>query len=152
MMARKKTIKSLNDVVDMLVDNAYHFWRWKLIAAQQQTRSFDKEPKGIPKGYYTGYDHEEMDRVIAIITPLLAAAQQTRTVEAQTSKDIVKLVSSGKISIDEATKLMTLTKIRLDVEEKELKKDLQAEMLKVFNDEIEEDGKLVEGIPKPLVE
>ena len=134
-MPRKKATKNLNDVVDMLVDKAYQFWEWKIVAAQQETRSPTEEPEGIPKGYYTGFDHEVMGTVISIITPLLASAQQTRKVEAQTSKDIVKLVASGKVSIDEATKLMTLIKVRLDVEEKEFKKDLQEKMLKVFDDE-----------------
>ena len=139
-MPRKKVTKNLNDVVDLLVDKAYQFWEWKLIAAQQETACLDEEPDGIPKGYFKGFDHAEMDRVISIVTPLLASAQQTRKVEAQTSKDIVKLVASGKVSIDEATKLMTLIKVRLDVEEKEFKKDLQEKMLKVFDDE-EEEGK-----------
>lgn len=126
-MPRKKVKKNLNDIVDKLVDQTYHILDWKIIAATNVLAGMDEVPDGLPEDYFN-YDLGKLDEVVEIVRPLLKAAQQTRKVEAETSKDVIKLISQGKITMTEAVDLMSLVKLRTSVEEQELtlqmKKDL----------------------------
>lgn len=126
-MARKKPKKNLNDIVDRIVDQTYHILNWKIIHAMTPMAGMDEIPEGLPEDYFN-YDHGKLDEVVEIVRPLLKAAQQTRKVEAETSQDVIKLISKGKITMTEAVELMSLVKLRTSVEEQELtlqmKKDL----------------------------
>ena len=121
--------KNLNNILDLLVRNAYQFLEWKLMHAIGQE-------KELPEGYFN-FDHEFLNEVIRKMDPLLSAALHARKMEAETSKDIVKLLSKGKVSLDEATKLMMLARTKLEVEEKETKKEFQKKMLDLLNEPID---------------
>ena len=124
-MPRK--VKNLNDVVSMLVDRSYQILKWKLKAAMKVP---DEE---LPEDYYI-WDHDALNQVVEMVKPLMGSAQQIRKVEAETSKDIIKLIAKGKISIEEATSLMKLAKEKLSVEEKEMKVSLQNKLMKTLTE------------------
>ena len=122
--------KQLSDILDAVVDKAYQIIQWKIIAATEQRVSEDqfKLVSGLPVGYMN-FDHEILDSILNMVKPLLSSAQQTRKVEAETAKDIVRLIKEGKLTIDEAMKLMTLTKKKIEVENEEAKAKLQQQFL-----------------------
>ena len=121
--------KQLSDIVDNIVDKAYKIIEWKIIAATEQRVSDDQFNlvSGLPVGYMN-FDHEVLNSVLDMVKPLLSSAQQTKKVEAETAKDIVKLIKSGKLSIEDAMKLMNLLKSKVEVEEKESKQRIQDSM------------------------
>jgi len=125
----KKDNKQLSDIVDNIVDKAYQIIVWKIIAATDQTEVQDVWgiAEGLPAGYMN-YDHKLLDSILDMVKPLLSSAQQTKKVEAETAKDIVALIKTGKLSIEEAMKLMNLLKSKVEVEEKESKFRLQKNM------------------------
>lgn len=128
--------KTLSNVVDRLVENAYNILNWKYISATEQMPGMDKVAKGLPKGYMN-FDHAKLEQILRMAEPLLKDAQATRRVEAQSSNEIIKLIGRGKVSLDEAIKLMSLMKIKLEVEEKEAKKMIQDKMLELIKDDNE---------------
>ena len=123
-MARKK--KTLNDVVDSLVDSAFEILDFRAKLAMGR---FDELPEN-----YIQFDETEQKRILEMVKPLLSSAQQTRKVKAETSKDIIKMVKTGKVSISEAMNLMVLTKTNLEVEEKEMKVKLQKKMIGMLSE------------------
>ena len=125
--------KTLADVVDKLVENAYKILNWKYIAATAGTEvGLEKQPKGLPEGY-ENYDHIKLEAILRMAEPLLKDAQATRKLEAQSSNEIIKLIGKGKVSLADAIKLMSLMKIKLEVEEQEAKKKLQDKMFEIIN-------------------
>ncbi|RLI66173.1 MAG: hypothetical protein DRO88_02585 [Promethearchaeia archaeon] len=124
---------SLSDIVDKLVANTYQILQWKFIFATNRMLEDEDEAvkAGLPRGY-VNFDHTKLEQIVSMVEPLLKDAQATRKIEAQSSKDIIKLISQGKISLDEAIKLMSLMKIKLEVDEREIKNQLQKEVIKLM--------------------
>jgi len=124
---------SLSDIVDKLVANTYQILQWKFIFATNRMLEDEDEAvkAGLPRGY-VNFDHTKLEQIVSMVEPLLKDAQATRKIEAQSSKDIIKLIAQGKISLDEAIKLMSLMKIKLEVDEREIKNQLQKEVIKLM--------------------
>ena len=115
----------IGDIVNSLIEKAHKIIEWKFLESIG-----DKD--SLPEGYFN-YDHEKLGEFLVLVKPLLATGQQTKKIEAQTSQDIVKLIATGKINIEEAHKLLLMAKTKLDVEEKEAKAILQRKMLSMLD-------------------
>ncbi len=122
-----KQLKTLGDVVDRLVDHSYQIIEWKMFAS---LRDIDSLPDD-----YVMYDHDELNRILSMVKPLLASAQQTRKIKAETAKDIVSLMKKGKISFTEARELMTAMKMELDLKNEEDKAVIQQKIMSTLSEE-----------------
>jgi len=123
----KKTTKTapkihLNDVVDDLVSNVSRVLKYKAGIA------FGLEP---PEDHYM-YNMKEQENLLEIVKPMLATVQQTRVIEAESAKDVIKLISNGKVTVSEATMLLSLMKTKNQVEESEMKNSLQKDLIKML--------------------
>ena len=78
------------------------------------------------------YNGQEQAWVMNYVEPMIKQAQQIRAIEAQNSTEIIRMLTKGRITIEEAIQLMTLMKIQVDVKEKELRVDIQEQMVKLL--------------------
>lgn len=62
-------------------------------------------------------DADNIERVWELLHTVIAGSTETRKIEAGTTREIIKGVAAGKISIDEATKLMSMLKIQTEIDE-----------------------------------
>lgn len=122
--------KQLSDIVDKLIENTYNILNWKYLSATRYSAD-DEYPEGLPEEYDM-YDQDELDKIVKLVEPLLRTAQQTRKFEAETSKDIVKLISSGKVSLDEAIKLMDVVRAKVEVQVAEDKRAMTKKLTKLM--------------------
>jgi hypothetical protein len=137
-MEKKKESKSKSDVADLLVNNAYKILNWRYIdATSQKVPGTIEEVDGLPEGYQY-FDQDELSKIVELVKPMLKDAQTTKKVEAENSQEVLKLISSGKISVNDGIKLMSLLKTKLELEEQEKKAELQEQMLNIINEEEEE--------------
>jgi hypothetical protein len=131
---KKEEPKSASDINNKILTNAYNILHWQFLSATTQTKpGITKNVKGLPPDYEY-YDHEKLSQIVELVKPLLKDAQTTKKVEAENSQSIINLISSGKIPVNEGIKLMALLKSKLELEEKEKKAELQAEMLNIIKE------------------
>ena len=71
-----------------------------------------------PEGFEC-YNTTEMDRILKIAEPMIQSHQQTKKLKVESTNQILKALSAGKVTVKEAIELMTLLSARYDVEEKE---------------------------------
>lgn len=93
--------KKINDVVDLLVDNAYQILNDRLLYHQNK---FDE--LSVPKSEYIIQNNEELLKIVDLIKPMLKSAQQTRQIRAESAKDVTRALRMGKITINEAKELL----------------------------------------------
>jgi hypothetical protein len=119
----KKTEKThINDVLDGLVEAVSKIMDYRVGVAMGL-----KPPKG-----HENYNAEEQKYLIDLVKPILDKAQQSRTIEANSSRDVIKLLTNGKITPNEAKELLMVMKDQTLVEEKEIKVGLQKNIADVF--------------------
>lgn len=128
--------KNLNDIVNMLVKNAYRFLEWKLIAAINQEVGMEIEAEGLPEGYFN-FDHQKLDYIIDLVRPMLKDVQQTKKIQAESSKQIISMLSNGKITIAEAKGLFEMIDAKVELEAKEKKSELKNKMFEELNKTID---------------
>lgn len=121
----------LSDYVRDLVEQAVQIQRWRYIAATSPGRDVGETIEGLPANYYN-FDHDVLQEIIEAVKPLLKSNQEIRKIEAETSKDIIKMLSCGKVTISDAEKLFSLLEQRLRVEERERTNKLQNEILELL--------------------
>lgn len=107
----------VEDLTGMLIDKTYNILEWKIYYAMNEK---DKLPEG-----YLNFDHKMLDEVVRITSPLLKNAQLTKKLNAESTQSILKQLNSGKITTDEALKLMALSKSQLELKERQGKLDIQ---------------------------
>ena len=73
---------------------------------------------------------ERQDELIEYVKPMIKDYQQATSVNAQTSSDVVKLLTKGKVTAKEAIELLKLISVRLEVENKEQEKEIKAKLMK----------------------
>lgn len=120
-------MKQLSDIVELIVNKTHQIIEWRIYDALLEK---DK----LPEQYYH-FDHKKLEEILAMTKPLLSSAQQTRKIEAETSKNIISAITSGKLSIDDATKLMAMTKLKLEVEDKEISINIKKKMIGLLEGE-----------------
>lgn len=122
--------RTLTDIVDLLVDRAFQILEWKYEAAIT-VGNWNHDKDRLPADW-PSYDHSTLNELVDIIKPMLRSVQETRKLEAQTSKDVTAMLSKGKISMQEGMKLLALMKTQKDVEEKEMSLDVQRKLLEIL--------------------
>lgn len=118
--------KDLSDIVEFIVDHSFRIIQWRLLAAMNLNDE-------LPDDYFK-YDQDKLSEILEMAKPMISAAQQSKKIEAETSKSIVGAVASGKLTIDEAIKMMAMTKIKLEVEDKEMTSAMKKKMLGLLNE------------------
>jgi len=133
MVRRNKTI---GDIVDVLINKAYQVLEWKFIwVMNPQLNTVEEMTKlGLPENYNI-LDQKKLDEIIRMVQPMMAATQQTRKITAETLKDITKMLKTGKISISEANILLSFTKEKIEIEQKERTSNIQKQMLEMLVNE-----------------
>ncbi|MCP4552496.1 MAG: hypothetical protein GY834_10755 [Bacteroidetes bacterium] len=113
---------NITDIIDTLVNTAHNLIKWKILAGM----SIDHE--SLPPDYWH-FNHKVLDEVIDLIKPLLAKAQQVRELEARNASDVIKILKLGKITVSEATELLTMMRAKLEVEELEQQQKMAKELM-----------------------
>jgi hypothetical protein len=128
---------SISDIVNFLVTNTYHILRWRLIEAKANPSDYytsDSMKKiGLPKNY-KHYDQDELQKIVDLTTPLIESAQHTKKITAETVADIMKLMKTGKITIDEAYKLIRLLDTQMNVEIQQEKHKIKMKTVNVMQE------------------
>ncbi len=123
----KKQGAVLGDITDLLVDKACKILEWRYIEATLPLESMRDEKSmvkaGLPGDYYN-YDQAKLQQFVDMVRPLIKDSQQTRKLNAQTSADIAKAVRLGKMSIDDALKMMNLVQKKIETEGKEIQQKI----------------------------
>ncbi len=112
----------VGDVLDDLVNAASTFLKYRIGVAMGKT----------PPPGSENYNPAEQKYIIDLVKPLLEKAQQSKAVEANSSRDVIKLLTKGKITPNEAKELLMLMKDQTLVEREELKVGLQRELTDSF--------------------
>ena len=104
--------RQLHEITDLLIDTAYQIVDYK-----------GKVALGVPSEElpenYISFDDSSQNYIMDLVRPMLRTAQQIKKVQADSVKDVIKQLSKGKLTIDEATKLIELigTKVEAEVME-----------------------------------
>jgi hypothetical protein len=101
--------RELYEVTEMLVDLAYKIieYRGKL--------AFGVTSEDLPENY-VNFNIVSQNYIMDLVKPLLGTAQQTKKIQAETVKDVIKQLGSGKVSLDEAKKLIELITAKAEAE------------------------------------
>lgn len=118
----KNESASIAGIVDDLIDAA------AIIVKHKTQLALGQDPED--ESYK--YNGTEQAWVMNYVEPMIKQAQQIRAIEAQNSTEIIKMLTKGKLTIEEAIQLMSLMKIQVDVKEKELRVDIQESMMKLL--------------------
>lgn len=119
--------KGLGDIVDQVISTSWEILDYRAKIAMGK---YDQLPEN-----YIDFNEKEQQKIIELVKPLLSTQALTKKINAETSKDIIKLISKGKISLTEAKELMQLTGARLEVEEKEMKVAMTKKMMTMLDEE-----------------
>jgi len=119
----KKGKKTINQIVDKLINAADKAVEFKI------KRAFG----GGLEDEEVGYDMDALNELIGFIRPHIQDSQQAKVLGVKSSSDIIKLLTSGKISTDEAMEMLKLIKSQIQVEEQELKLSLQKSLVQKFD-------------------
>jgi len=111
--------KTMNDVLDHLISTSAKILDYRCGLAMGE------DP---PDGSEL-YNKEEQLRILDLIKPILRQTKQTQQLEARSAQDVIDLLKSGKITIEDAHLLMGLIKLKVDMEESEIKSELQRRLL-----------------------
>jgi len=104
--------KNLSDITDELIQLGYRI----IVCRGKMAFGEDVDDK---------INEPEQNRILDLIKPLIKDSEHTKKVQADSVKDVVTMLSNGKITVTEAIKFMTLIKSKLEVEEKEISVQLQ---------------------------
>lgn len=97
----------VTDIIDLLVESAYWIIDQKV-----------KMAHGMPvDDGVENWDKAVQSEILKMIEPQLSRAHQTRQLEAQNVAGVMKLLTNGKIDIQEAISLMEIFKAKSDVED-----------------------------------
>jgi uncharacterized FlgJ-related protein len=118
----KNEAASIAGIVDNLIEAA------AVIVKHKTQLALGKDPED--ESYK--YNGTEQAWVMNYVEPMIKQAQQIRAIEAQNSTEIIKMLTKGKLTIEEAIQLMSLMKIQVDVKEKELRVEIQESMMKLL--------------------
>ena len=69
-----------------------------------------------------------------MIKPMLHSAEQTKSLNIKSSAEVVKMLKQGRISVDEAMKILRLIDKQVQVEGAEIKLDLKKDAAKLGDD------------------
>ena len=119
MVEQAKT--TINDILDELLETAHRVLKYQIGVA------FGVDP---PEGSEL-YNSKEQHRLLDMIKPMLHQAEQTKQINAKSSTEVVKMLKQGKISVDEAMKILTLIDKQVQVEGAELKLGLKKDAAKL---------------------
>lgn len=67
--------------------------------------------------------------IIDLVEPMIKDYQQTKNIDAKSASEVIKLLGKGKVTPREAIELLTVIGKTIEVEEKEMKKELQKTLL-----------------------
>ena len=109
----------VDEIVDRLVEVAQQILEYKIGVAMGED-----PPEGHGK-----YNKEFQEYIVDFIKPMIKKSQQSREIEAQSTNDIIKMLSAGQISITQAVELISLLKDKLKVEKDTLTIDLQKSIM-----------------------
>lgn len=109
----------INDIVDSLIEVTAKILMYKAGVA------LGEEP---PENSHK-YQKQEMSEILKLATPLIQNAQVSRSLNAQSSQEVIQLLSGGKITPNEAVALLKLVKERVEVESKEMEHKLKQEIM-----------------------
>lgn len=109
----------LDQVVDDLIDLSATILKYRAGIAMGL-----QPPEG-----HENYNAKEQLRILEITKPLIQGHKQTRLIEAESTRDVVKLLTQGKINIEEAQSLMALMNTKTEIEEKEIEIRLKEKFL-----------------------
>jgi hypothetical protein len=118
----------INDIVDDLVDTVGTILKYRSMVAMGI--KLDAEETGYPN-----WDKKHQNELVDLVKPLIKNAQQSRIIEAECSKDVIKLLTKGKIATKEAMGLLALMDTKNRVEEGELKIQMQKDIMGMFSNE-----------------
>jgi len=121
-MGENKSEATISSIVDNLIEAA------AVIVKHKTQLALGKDPDD--ESYK--YNGTEQAWVMNYVEPMIKQAQQIRAIEAQNSTEIIKMLTKGRITIEEAIQLMSLMKIQVDVKEKELRVEIQESMVKLL--------------------
>lgn len=117
-MSEDKT--TVNGIVDNLIDVVGKIIEYKSMIAMGLPL-----PKEVDYSVWNKpYQQELMD----LAKPMIQNAQQGRVLEAESSRDIIKLLGQGKINFKEAASLLELMKDKAKLEEQEIKNKMQKDL------------------------
>jgi len=114
-----KNKTSINDVVDELIAATAKILTHKARVALGEEPSEDAHK----------FCKNEMAEILKIATPLIQACQVSRGLEANSSSEVVKMLSEGKITPAEAVALLKLVKDKVEVEAKEMEHQIKMEIV-----------------------
>ncbi|MES0340745.1 MAG: hypothetical protein ABUK08_00360 [Candidatus Humimicrobiaceae bacterium] len=112
----------ITEVLDDLVGAASRFLKYRIGVAMGET----------PPAGHENYNPAEQKYIIELVKPLLEKAQQSKAIEANSSRDVIILLTKGKITPNEAKELLMLMKDQTSVEKEELKVGLQRNLTEGF--------------------
>ena len=119
----------ITDITDLIINEAYNLINWSIIVSKNpDVSSFEElESLGVP-GDYFDYDHDTLNNIIDLVRPLLKNVSLLRKIDAQNASDVLRLLGTGKISIDDSLKLMNLLKGKSEIDEIALKNSLISDL------------------------
>ena len=123
---KAKSQKQVSDIVESLINNAFEILDFR---AKLALGKYEELPEN-----YIRFDQDEQNIILTFVKPLIATATATKKVEATTAKEVITMLSKGKISTQEATTFMELLKSKTEIEEKEVKLNLQKSILSITED------------------
>ena len=112
---------TINDILDELLETAHRVLKYQVGIA------FGEEP---PEGHEL-YNHKEQHVLLDMIKPMLHSAEQTKSLNIKSSAEVVKMLKQGRISVDEAMKILRLIDKQVQVEGAEIKLDLKKDAAKL---------------------
>ena len=115
---------TLQTIVDNLISVSGEILHYRSLIAMGDLGDLDD----------SSYMPSIQEEILKIATPLIQSFGATRKVEANSASDVITMLSKGKISTKEATTLMALLKSKTEIEEKEIKVNLQKTLLDITGD------------------
>lgn len=112
---------TINDILDELLETAHKILKYQVGIA------FGQEP---PEGHEL-YNSKQQHALLDMIKPMLNQAEQTKALNVKSSAEVVKMLKQGKVSVDEAMKLLQLIDKQVQVEGAELKLGLKRDAAKL---------------------
>jgi len=107
----------MNEIEEVVTHSITAAQQVLLAGAEQITLYKMQRALGLPTDLDAScIDMAEMDKIWAILTPILKDTSSREKIDATSKKDITKALAAGKIGIDDALKLMQTLKVSAETE------------------------------------
>jgi hypothetical protein len=116
---KQEKVYTLEDMTRRLVQVAYKIQEYHIATALGLP-----PPEGFEKG-----DTNRQNEILAKVTPMLQEFQETKKIDANSSSEVVKMLSAGKITPSEAIKILEVIESKVRVEGEEMKLGLKKEII-----------------------